>query len=428
MKERIVRDPIHDFITLSDYDFVQRLIDTKYFQRLRRLFQLGVSPFVYPTATHNRLSHSLGAMELFGRIFDHLHKNEHAETTTELKKLGIASILLHDIGHGPLSHVSETIFDFKHEDFTIDIIKNTEIKEILAKDGIEADDIAKIIKHTSPPEYKYISQLVSSELDVDRLDYLSRDAFFTGVEFGKIDLQRIIRTLQLYRGGGDLDGYVISSNKGLESIESYVLGRYLMYQGVYYHKTTRGIEGLIRHVFKRAVVLSKNNKLNLPTEFEFLINSTEFSLNDLVELDDYVVYNLIKQWTKSDDAVLKELAVRIIDRKPLKHIETSKMMDYANNIDAIKDELKKQNFDPDYHLIYDQPTVTPYSPYSPQSADDQTSVITNIFVLDKNNEPKEISHLSDVVQTLSKVQSNFRFYIPEECLSPTLSILGMKGN
>ena len=428
MKERIVRDPIHDFISLSDYEFIQKLVDTEYFQRLRRLFQLGVSAFVYPTATHNRLSHSLGAMELFGRIFDNLHKHDESETITNLRKIGKATILLHDIGHGPLSHVSEKIFGFKHVDLTVEILQNTEIKDILGQSEINVGDVVKIIKNTSSPEHNYISQLVSSELDVDRLDYLTRDAYFTGVSFGRIDLERIVRTLEIYKGGGDIDGYVVSSNKGLEAIESYVLGRHLMHQGVYYHKTTRGFERLIESAFKRAKSLAQDNKLEFPKEFEFLKNDNGLSVNDLVELDDYVVYNLIKQWRKQEDDTLNKLATRIITRKPLKSIEPVQFIQFIDNQEKIRDELNDKGFDPDYYLLYDESIETPYSPYSPKGADDKTTVMTNIFVLNKNNEPEEISQLSKVVKILAEVQSNFRIYIPEECKSQTLSILGMNGN
>ena len=433
VKERIVRDPIHDFISLTDYDFVQKIIDTEYFQRLRRLYQLGVSVYVYPSATHNRLSHSLGAMELFGRIFDNLHRNpkdknsEDLKKIAELRKIGIATILLHDIGHGPLSHVSEKIFAFKHEDMTVDIIKNTEISSILKSAGIEAEDIIKIIKHTSPPEYKYISQLVSSQLDADRLDYLSRDAYFTGVAFGKIDLERIIRTLQIYQGGGDINGYVISTNKGLESIESYVLSRHLMYQGIYFHKTTRCFERLIEKVFQRVVFLAKEKKLALSQEFGFVTNNS-VSVKDLIQLDDHTVYYLIRQYTKSDDKILQDLARRIINRMPLKSIETEKFMKYVDNLDKIKAVLTRNNFDPDYYLMHDETTETPYSPYSPKGAEDETNVITNIFVLNKENKPKEISQLSKVVKTLAEDQSSFRIYLPEECRAETLSILGSNGN
>ena len=128
MKDRIIRVRIHDFVSLYDYDFIQELIDTPYFQRLRRSFQLGVCAFVYLTATHTRLSHSLGAMNLFGRIFDNLHRHETNGSVADLRGIGKAAILLHDTGHGPLSHVSEEIFGFKHEDFTVEILKSTEIK------------------------------------------------------------------------------------------------------------------------------------------------------------------------------------------------------------------------------------------------------------------------------------------------------------
>jgi uncharacterized protein len=428
MKERIVRDPIHDFISLTDYDFIQKLIDTKYFQRLRRLFQLGVSVYVYPSATHNRLSHSLGTMELFGRIFDNIHKDIRDGSKDELRKIGVATILLHDIGHGPMSHVSEQIFKFKHEPMTTEIIKNTEIADILRHESIEPDTILDLINHTSD-ENKYISQLISSQLDADRLDYLSRDAYFTGVAFGKIDLERIVRTLKIYHGGGDIEGYVVSSNKGMEAIESYVLSRHLMYQGVYFHKTTRCFERMIEKVFKRAIVLAGENRLTLPEEFAFL-KTNNFSVNDLIQLDDHAVYNVISQWTKNSDTILKDLANRIINRIPLKSIPipTKKLKKYSENLDQIKNKLNNNQFDPDYYLLFDDPSETPYTPYSPKGADDQTNVITNIFVLNEEGKPEEISQLSDVVKALAKVQYNFRIYVPEECKSQTLSILGSNGN
>ena len=427
MKERLVRDPIHNFISLSDYEFVQKLIDTEYFQRLRRLFQLGISSYVYPTATHNRLSHSLGSMELFGRIFDNLHKGNETDSTDELRKIGIATILLHDIGHGPLSHVSEKIFGFGHENMTNEIVKNAQIKEILNDDGICSEDVVKIINRTSPPQHKLISQLVSSQLDVDRLDYLTRDAYFTGVSFGRIDLERIIRTLRIYKGGGEIDGYFVSSYKGIEAIESYVLGRHLMYSGVYYHKTTRGFERLIESAFKRAIDLTKDDKLTWPQEFEFLIKGNDFSVNDLIQLDDHVVYYVIKQWTKNDDRTLKDLANRIINRKPLKQIEIEQFKSWMENQEKIEGILKEQKFDPKYYLLSDEPSETPYSPYSPKGPEDKTNVITNIFVLNKENKPQEISQLSKVVKTLAEDQLFFRIYLPEECKAQTLSILGLNG-
>jgi len=427
MKERIVRDPIHGFVSLSDYEFIQKLVNMQYFQRLRRLYQLGVSSFVYPTATHSRLSHSLGATELFGRIFDNLHKRDKKEVEYS-RKIGKAAVLLHDIGHGPLSHMSEKIFGFKHEDLTVEIIQNEEVKRILGADGIKSEDVVKIIKQTTAPEYNYISQLISGELDVDRLDYLSRDAYFTGVTFGRIDLERIVRTLEICKDGGELEGCVVSSNKGLEAIESYVLGRHLMYQGVYYHKTTRGFERLMESTFKRAKLLSEESKLKFPSEFDFVTQKRQLDVNDLLNLDDHAVFNLIRQWQHHEDKILNDLASRVINRKPLKSIELDQFAKYMDNRDQINDQLNKNGFEPDYYLLYDQSTETPYSTYSPKGADDNTTVMTNIFVLDEKNQPKEISQLSKVVKALSDTQSSFRIYVPDECKSQTLSILGMDGN
>ena len=427
VKQRIVRDPLYGFISISDYDFIQKLIDTNYFQRLRRLYQLGVSVYVYPSASHNRLSHSLGAMELFGRIFDNIHKHSTKENKDQLRKIGISTMLLHDIGHGPLSHISEAIFKFNHEDFTTDIIKSSTISKILNAEGIDEDMVIRIIKHLAPPEYKHVSQLVSSQLDADRLDYLSRDAYFTGTSFGKIDLERIIRTLGIYHDGGDIDGYVVSNSKGFEAIESYVLGRHLMYQGVYFHKTTRCFERLIEKAFKRAIFLLHDKKLTFPQEFDFLNHGESMTADDLVYLDDHAVYNLIQRWTKHSDQILKDLSIRIINRIPLKTIELENMMSYFENLEEIKRGLKEKSFDPDYYLLYDEPTETPYSPYSPKGVEDNTNVLTNIFVLNKENKPEEISQLSKVVRVLAEDQSTLRIYLPDECKSQISSVLRSKS-
>ncbi len=176
-----------------------------------------------------------------------------------------------------------------------------------------------------------------------------------------------------------------------------------------------------------AIFLAKKDKLKLPKEFEFLNNDTSFSIDDFVQLDDSTVYYFIRQWTKSDDNTLKDLASRIINRNPLKLVETKKLMKYVDNQEKIKAVLTDKGFEPEYSLLHDDPTETPYSPYSPKGAEDQTNVITNIFVLDRENKPKEISQLSNVVKTLAEDQSTFSIYLPEECKSQTLSILGSDG-
>ena len=429
-KERMIRDPIHGFISLSHYTFIQELVDTKYFQRLRRIAQLGVSVYVYPSATHNRFNHVLGVMELFVRLFDNLFRNstEKRENIEIKKKLGIATILLHDIGHGPFSHVSEDIFGIKHESIAKDIIVKTEIKDILDKWQIKGSDVIEIMDRTTV-DYKIISQLISSQLDVDRLDYLARDSYFTGTGFGKIDLDRIIRMMEIFHSGGDMDGYAVTRNGGKYSIESYVLSRHLMYQGVYLHKATRCIQLLIEKLFTHAKCLAQENKIELPDEIGFLKGGKmkpEDLYKDLYMLDDHMMFSIISRWTKSPDSILRDYASRILNRKILKGIELQRKeyKKYTDNIKQIEKTLENANFDPSHYLLNDDPADLPYSPYLPKSPDDRTSVITNIFILDELNKPREISELSPVVKALSEYQDNFRVYVPVQCESATLNILG----
>lgn len=220
MKNTIIRDPIYGFIDLSYYPFIKKIIDTPYFQRLRRLSQLGVSVFVYPSAIHSRFNHSIGAMQLFIKIYDHLFRETRRlenERSEEIRKIGVATILLHDIGHGPFSHVSEKIFGFDHEKFSQKII-SSDMKEILEGEDISYKDINAVINKTTSrkPDLKILSQLISSTLDTDRLDYLARDIYFTGVGFGTIDLERIIRTMTIYSDPKSfLDGYAVIEEKGM---------------------------------------------------------------------------------------------------------------------------------------------------------------------------------------------------------------------
>ena len=233
-KETIIRDPIHDFIDVSRYDFILKIINTPYFQRTRRLSQLGVSLFVYPSATHSRFNHSLGAMEVFVRLFDYLHRDEvKGKSYHKLRKTGIASVLLHDIGHGPFSHATEGPLGFQHEMMSMEMVKTHEITEILEGEGICAKDVLSVISKTATGKLKLLSQLIGSELDVDRLHYLARDIYFTGVGFGGVDLQRIIRTMTISKSKGFLNGYAVVEEKGKDSVEAYLLTRTLMYDDVY---------------------------------------------------------------------------------------------------------------------------------------------------------------------------------------------------
>ncbi len=203
--EKIVRimDPVHNFIDISEYPVIRQLIDTPFFQRLRRLNQLGLVSAVYPNATHSRFAHSIGVMHTFLVLFDSVVKNSKItkRKSERLRPVGAVAALLHDIGHGPFSHASEKFLQngrFNHEDLAQDIIRSGMIGGILKRNKIAPQMVCDILSHKVSEELLFVSQLISSQLDADRLDYLMRDALFTGVPYGKIDIYRIANTLSIW--------------------------------------------------------------------------------------------------------------------------------------------------------------------------------------------------------------------------------------
>jgi len=418
-KEISVRDPIHDFIRLDRFPFISEIVSTREFQRLRHITQLGISPLVYPSANHTRFSHSLGTMHVMERILDHflrvgdLNKNEFEG----ILKTGIAAALLHDIGHGPLSHSSEQFLNFKHEEISAQIITRPPISDILDDARVDPKTLVKIINHTVSGRYTLISQLISSELDADRLDYLGRDSYFAGVGFGTIDLERIISMLRVFKGSGILQNHAITLNKGKYAVEDYIVGRHLMYEAVYFHKATRGAERLIISAIRRASELRQSGLI--PTEFQFLENDSVPSAEQILAIDDHILFSTLIDWQHANDPLLSDICRRIVERKLLKSIDLTNERFHAYH-DGVKRKFlklaKKHKVNADYLCPIDSWTVTPYKPYIVKPADDQPSVITNIFVEDDAGKPTEISQLpdADVIRALTAKKYVDRLYMPEE--------------
>lgn len=415
-KEVAVRDPIHGFIRLDRFPFILKLVSTPEFQRLRFISQLGMSCAVYPGAMHNRFAHSLGAMHLMEKTLDHLRAvgDLGSSKFTDLLKVGLAAALLHDLGHGPLSHVSEKLFNFKHEAITARIIMREPISEILSEGGVDAKRVVKVLNHTATKRDVLLSQLVSSELDVDRLDYLTRDAFYTGAGFGNVDLDRITTMLRICRSG-ELENHAITLYKGRYAIESYVLGRHLMYQAVYFHKATRGVEKLIQRAFLRAT--RSGSKASIPRDFDFLNSGNQPTVDDILGMDDHTVLNTLKQWKKSKDRILCDLCSRIFERRLLKAIELTPKWEnaYMTGLDKRFSHLARMHgINPDYYCPIDGPSETPYTTYTIAPKDDKSTVITNIFAYNEEDKPVEISDISDAVGALTKTKYLNRLYMPDE--------------
>jgi HD superfamily phosphohydrolase len=358
------------------------------------------------------------------QILDHFQRvgDIRRNAFEEMLKTGMAAALLHDIGHGPLSHSSEQFFNlnhednFKHEEISAEIVKRSPICDILEKADIPPKTIVKIIDHTISGQYTLISQLISSELDADRLDYLKRDSYFAGVGFGTIDLERIISMLRVFKGSGILANHAITLNKGKYAVEDYIVGRHLMYEAVYFHKATRGAEQLIVSAFRRAYDLKQSGLI--PIEFEFVERDSPPSAEQILSMNDHTLFSTMTRWQHSTDSILSDICRRIIERRLLKSIDLTneRFHAYHDGIEKKFLELaERHNVNAKYLCPIDSWAVTRYKPYVVKSAEDQPSVITNIFVNDDSGVPTEISQLpdSEVISALTSKKYFDRLYMPE---------------
>ncbi|HTB31313.1 MAG TPA: HD domain-containing protein [Bacteroidia bacterium] len=311
-KKKIVNDPIYGFITIPD-GIIFQLIEHPWFQRLRRIEQLGVTHLVYPGAIHTRFHHTLGAMHLMHKAIETL-RSKGIEITDKEEESAKLAILLHDIGHGPLSHNLEhsIVHHIPHEDMS------SIFMEKLNKEFNGQLTLAiKIFRNKHPK--KFLHQLVSSQLDVDRLDYLTRDTFFTGVSEGVVGYDRIINMLNVAKGN------LVVEAKGIYSIEKFIIARRIMYWQVYLHKTVLSAMELVVNIFTRAKELAANGEelFCTPALKLFIYNNftkKDFEKNtDLINafamLDDHDVMSCIKVWIKHTDFVLSTLCHWLINRR-----------------------------------------------------------------------------------------------------------------
>lgn len=302
---------MYGFITIPS-ELIFAIIDHPYFQRLRRIRQLGLTDFVYPGALHTRFHHALGAMHLMSITLDNL-RIKGTEISDEEYEAALIAILLHDIGHGPFSHALEysLLNGIPHEELSLLTI------ELLNEQfGGKLDLALNIFKNQY--DRKFLNQLVSSQLDIDRLDYLQRDCFFTGVSEGTIGADRIIKMMAVK------DGQLVIEEKGIYSIENFLSARRLMYWQVYLHKTTVSAEKMLINLIQRAKNLAQSGmQFHVTEEFEFFMKN-QLSLEDFkkqphllenfLQLDDFDIWGAIKLWKKSEDYVLRNISRMFLTR------------------------------------------------------------------------------------------------------------------
>ena len=300
---KIINDPVHGFITIDD-ELIYQIIAHPYYQRLRRIYQMAMAHLVYPGAVHTRLHHSLGAYHLMCIALNEL-KNKGVEISKEEEQAAKIAILLHDIGHGPFSHALENVLieGMQHEAISLLLMQDLN-KQF---DG-KLQMTMEIFTNKYPKKFLY--QLISGQLDVDRMDYLSRDSFFSGVSEGVIGYDRILKMLTVH------NGELMVEEKGIYSIEKFIVARRLMYWQVYLHKTVLCAEKMLQLIIKRAKLIKAHTNLPLNKFINEPIESV--SLEEFCKLDDYDVLSAIKEWCNHPDKVLSFLCNGIINRNLLK--------------------------------------------------------------------------------------------------------------
>ena len=349
-KIKVFRDPLYGNIPV-EYKIIWDLIDTREVQRLRRIRQLSGVSMVFHTAEHSRFGHSLGTYYIAYRMCNEVVDLK--ETLTEYEKVVfLSAALLHDVGHGPYSHAFEHVFGLKHEGISCDMIEsqNTEIYQVLSKYPTLSTDIAGIIRHDG--KFPLIESLISSQLDVDRLDYLNRDAHFTGATYGVVDVDRLIRIMKV------VNGQVCYNDKGVHAIENYLMSRYHMYWQIYYHPVSRSYEIILESIYKRIKDLILEGK-KIEADVDSIINVfREKDLESYIDIDDAYVNGMIKQLTKSKDYILNDLCNAFMNRRLFEyaHLKT----DEENNI--IK-EYKKDNILFEYYYKEDRVSQVAYLTY-----------------------------------------------------------------
>ncbi len=330
-KNKIINDPVHGFIKIK-HEICFDLMEHRYFQRLRRIAQLGLTYLVYPGAIHTRFHHAIGAMHLMGTAIDVIRQKGHEITEQEAEAVSIA-ILLHDIGHGPYSHTLEKsiVTKWDHE-----ILSLLYMKRLNTMFNGKLDLAIQIFQNTY--HKKFLHQLVSSQLDMDRLDYLRRDSFFTGVSEGIVGSERIIKMLNV------VNDNLAVENKGIYSIEKFLIARRLMYWQVYLHKTVLAAEKMLEVILQRAKDLIKSGvQLNASDAFLWFLQNDSGSEDQVLEyfslLDDSDVMSSVKGWCKHPDFVLSRLSQNLTNRR-LFRIEIQKEPFDAEKIKTIHEKIK----------------------------------------------------------------------------------------
>jgi hypothetical protein len=434
MDQKIIRDPVYDYISIDGDDrWLLDLLDTPEMQRLRYIHQLGVSYLVYPGATHTRFSHSLGVMHLMKEVLWHLKEEKCVTLKREDRDALLAVAVVHDVGHGPFSHLLESKWGGKHEDWSHRIIldEGSGVNQVLKKKGL-VKRVAALLEKEQGGAPSWQKSLISSQLDVDRMDYLMRDSHFTGVGYGKYDYYRLIHTMALedatkQKGQRVPNKQPVWPDKTKYALEQYVFARYYMYQSVYFHSCTRGYEKLLDAIWNRAKDLATTGrKPLLPPVAPFFRNDYEPTVEEYVRLQEYHVFSQIELWKNARDPVLADLCRRFLARRGFKAIPLTEAMTGFSGSDKISKAVgilarAGGNFAlaPRCYLLEDKGGVEPYKPY--RWSDKEAS---QPILIRQQGKVQEISEVLARLKSVTTRDEQFvRYYCPAEQRKPIAAAL-----
>jgi len=386
-REKVFKDPIYGYIKV-EYKLIDELIDTKEFQRLRRIRQLAGLSMTFQTAEHSRFCHSLGVYEMARKVLENAEGIK--ETMSEYEQVVfLCAALLHDVGHGPYSHAFEAVMKYNsHEDMTVRVIlENTDINKVLTKYNKDlAADVANVIAHDG--KFQLIEQLTSSQLDVDRMDYLQRDSYFTGALYGTIDVDRIIRSMKL------VNHEVTYRASGAPAIESYLMARYHMYNQIYYHPVARSYELLLQSIFLRIIDLDDAKVEPSPYVIDFIKAIKNSDLDSYLFLDDAYVNGFIKMLSKTtSDKILSDLCNRFLERKLYDVIDLKLESDTAK-VERIKAKYTKDKTLCRYY--FEQSSLSQYA----YRHTDDIDKVDNIKILLPSGKMVSLESYSPIVRGL----------------------------
>jgi HD superfamily phosphohydrolase len=399
MPQKIIRDPVHDVVAFQIEGpldaLLFRLLNAAEFQRLRRILQLGMAHLAYPGATHSRYSHSLGVMQTARKMLSHLERT--LSINEEERTVCLVSALLHDLGHGPFSHVFERVSGISHERLTQRLIQDpdSDVHRILWQyDRVLPERVVTFLK---AEQRTYLNDVIASQLDADRLDYLLRDNLMTGSQYGAYDLEWLLHSLTVDQASNRL----AVTWKGISAVEDYLHSRYNMYRNVYFHKVVRSAEGMVKLALQRAKRLAVQDRLEWPPRengvYKALLGQ-RLTMPEFTDLDDVSVNHCFKLWTRSDDEVLARLCRGLLFRGLYKTIDLSQVANVAEALARAEAAVTAAGGEAAYDLFYDEPVDTPYDTYQPEGAQESDG----IMVMNPDGKLTRFSAISPVPRALNE--------------------------